>query len=192
MSESILSICICTIAPRFGMLGKLLRTIDDQISALNAGDLVEVLVEPAEGITTGAKRNLLYWRARGKYVCSVDDDDDVSPWYVEEILKAADQDPDAIAMNGTMTTDGGLLETWDISRLNPYSTVWKAGRKRHYLRYHNHLSPIRRTIALQFPFPDQTQREDFVFATAIHKAKAIKTEAKIQRPMYHYKYISNK
>jgi GT2 family glycosyltransferase len=173
------------------MLAALLRNLSDQAEPF--GDQVEILVEADNGEkTTGAKRNSLYRTAKGRYVCSVDDDDEVSPWYIEEILKAAEQDPDAIAMNGTMSTDGGQLETWEIGRLNPYSTLWKSNRRKHYLRYHNHLSPIRRTIALQFPFPDQYQREDYEFATAMHKAKAIKTEVKIIPPMYHYKYMSCK
>lgn len=192
MTEPVLSICICTISSRFGMLTRLCGMLNGQISALGAQYLVKVDIEPAEGISTGEKRNMLYRRATGKYVCSVDDDDEISPWYVEEILKAAAQDPDAIALNGTMTTDGTKLETWDISRLNPYATTWRSNRRAHYLRYHNHLSPIRRTIVLQFPFPDQSQREDYEFATAIHKAGVIKTEVKIERPMYHYKYVSKK
>jgi glycosyltransferase involved in cell wall biosynthesis len=153
---------------------------------------VEILVEADNRErTTGAKRNMLYQKAAGKYVCSVDDDDDISDTYISDILAAAEEDPDAIGLNGTMSWDGKMHATWDISRNNPYITTRKTGTI-HYLRYHNHLSPIRRTIALQFPFPDKSHGEDYEFATAIHRARAIKIEAKIQRPTYHYKYITNK
>lgn len=186
-----LSICICSLWSRAGMLASLLRNLEEQANAFPGQ--VELLVEADNGeMPTGTKRNILYQKAIGKYVASVDDDDEPAPYYIGEILKAAASDPDAIAMNGTMTTDGGQPATWDISRLNPYATTWRTGRKAHYLRYHNHLSPIRREIALRFPFPDQYQREDYEFATALHKARAIKTEIKVQKPMYHYRYISKK
>jgi len=38
--------------------------------------------------STGEKRNLLYGMAKGKYVCSIDDDDWVPDTYIYEILKA--------------------------------------------------------------------------------------------------------
>jgi len=186
-----LSICICSLWSRAGMLASLLRNLEEQ--AILFPGAIEILVEVDNGeLPTGTKRNILYRKATGKYVVSVDDDDEPAPYYVEEVLKAAESDPDAVAMNGTMTTDGGQPETWDISRLNPYGMVWKSGRKRHYLRYHNHLSPIRRIIALRFPFPDKYIQEDYEFATALHKARAIKTEVKVERPMYHYKFNSKK
>lgn len=186
-----LSICICSLWTRAGMLATLLRKLEEQAEAFPGQ--VEILVEADGGeLPTGTKRNLLYRKATGVYVASVDDDDEPAGYYIEEILNAAASNPDAIAMNGTMTTDGGQHETWDISRLNPYGMVWKSGRRRHYLRYHNHLSPIQREIALQFPFPDKYMQEDYDFATALHRARAIKTEVKVDRPMYHYKFNSKK
>lgn len=173
------------------MLARISGKLEQQAMAF-PGE-VEILIEvDAREKSTGTKRNLLYQKAQGKYVCSVDDDDDVSDSYVADILEAVKGDPDAVALNGTMTTNGRNLVTWDISRLHPYCTVHKPGGKVHYLRYHNHLSPIRREIAIQYPFPDMSFKEDYAFATAIHNAKAIRTEAKVIRPAYHYKYIEKK
>lgn len=186
-----LSICICSLWSRAGMLASISSKLEEQAAAFPGQ--VEILIEVDNGEKpTGTKRNILYRKALGKYVCSVDDDDDVSATYIGDILKATEGDPDAVALNGTMSTNGVFTATWDISRLNPYSTVHKPGRKIHYLRYHNHLSPIKRAIALQFPFPDISHREDYEFATAIHKARAIKVEAKVLKPAYHYKYNSIK
>ena len=182
----ILSICICALNERAGKLALLLASLEKQIKD---PEQVELVVEMDDRqITTGAKRNLLYQRAKGKYVCSIDDDDEVYPYYVEEILKAVENDPDAIAMNGIMSINGKFHASWSISRFNPYIET-RVNGKPHYLRYHNHLSPIRRSIALQFPFPDKVFQEDYEFATALHKAKAIKIETRIDKPMYHYKKI---
>jgi glycosyltransferase involved in cell wall biosynthesis len=203
-----LSICICTMNKRAGMLARLLRDLESQIVLADAKDRVEILVEIDDGeMPTGRKRNILYNRAVGKYVVSVDDDDTVPHYYVAKILEAIQSDPDAIAMNGVMTTNGRLETKWFIAKDNPYCASRDKRGKTIYLRYQNHIAPIRRSIAIQFPFPEISMHEDYSFAVAINKAQAIKTEATIgtairefmQRysctadfPMYFYRFVTNK
>ncbi len=185
-----LSICICSLFKRSFYLRSLKEYLDKM--ALAFPGQVEILIETDNGeITTGAKRNILYGKARGEYVSSVDDDDWVYPYYMEEILKAIQTGPDAVAINGIMTTDGRHSATWDISYLNPYMTA-QIRHQTHYLRFHNHLSPIKREIVLQYPFPDQTFQEDYVFAKAMADAQAIKTEVKVKKPMYEYRFRTHK
>ena len=182
-----LSILICSLDERIGKLSLLLRQLDKQKT-----DEVEIITASDNRvITTGAKRNKLVNEATGKYACFIDDDDWVHDWYVEEILKAIETDPDAVAMNGIMTTNGRDFKTWDISMHNQYRTERRRGIV-HYVRYHNHLSPVKLEIMRQFPFKDITIGEDFDYATRMHESGLIKTEAKIIRPMYEYRYISNK
>lgn len=182
----ILSICICSLVRRKYYLHNL-KTYLDKMAAMFPGQ-VEILIEVDNGeISTGKKRNILYQRAQGEYVSSIDDDDWVYPYYIEEILNAVKTKPDAVAMNGVMTTNGRDSATWDISRLNPYMTAKNRGRT-HYLRFHNHLSPIKREIALQYPFPDKKFQEDYDFGKAMADAEAIKTEVKVKRPMYEYRF----
>lgn len=143
-------------------------------------------------ITTGKKRNILIEQAIGKYVVFHDDDDIPADFYVEEILKGCIHKVDAMAMTGIMTTDGANPERWEISKDNQYITIVKDG-KNVYLRYQNHISPIKREIASKFEFPDITHGEDYAWATAIHNSGLIKTEYKIERhPMYIYDYRTNK
>lgn len=210
MNEPILSICICSLFERREMLSNLIENFLKQGSMdsshsdiriehvksryfLKIGEIfIEILVYVDDKkITTGAKRNWLYQNATGMWISSVDDDDEPANNYISEVLKAVESDPDAVAINGTYSEDGRPAGTWAISKYYPYIKTFK-GRQPHYLRYHNHLSPIRRSIAVQFPFPDISHKEDYVFATALHNAKAIKTEVKINVPLYHYKYNSKK
>lgn len=187
----ILSICICSLEKRLATLHILMRHLDKQMQKFPGQ--VELLVETDNGaIPTGTKRNILYRKAQGKYVCSIDDDDWVPDWYIETILKAVQTDPDTVGFHGVMTTHGQNPEGFFISKFNPYLTQKKNGKRNHYLRYTNHLSPIRTTIALQFPFEDIYWEEDFKFATALHEAKALKTEVIINRSMYEYRYIRKK
>lgn len=184
----ILSICICTLEKRIAMLSTLLFHLNKQIK--DEGTVELILCSDRGEKSVGEKRNILYGLAKGKYVCSIDDDDWVPDTYIYEILKALTTEPDAVALNGTMTIRGLFHATWDISMYNPYTETKRNGQM-HYLRYHNHLSPVKKEIAMRFPFPDKRLYEDFDYATAMHKAQAIQTEVKVAKPMYEYRYIND-
>ena len=178
-----LSILICTLPNRIGYLSQLLQVLTPQRT-----DEVEVLTESDNGsMTTGMKRNLLLKRSTGKYVVFIDDDDMVAPTYIADILNAAESNPDAIVFNGIMTTNGRDERKWYISK--DYGYEAKGGA---YYRYPNHIVPIRREIAMAFPFMDIRIGEDYAWATAIHNAGLIKTEVKIEKELYHYQFRTNK
>ena len=180
-----LSILICTLPNRIGYLSQLLQVLTPQYVSTNE---VEVLTESDNGsMTTGHKRNLLLKRSTGKYVVFIDVDDMVAPTYVKDILNAAESNPDAIVFNGIMTTNGRDERKWYISK--DYGYEAKNGA---YYRYPNHIVPIRREIAMAFPFMDIRIGEDYAWATAIHNAGLIKTEVKIEKELYHYQFRTNK
>lgn len=186
----ILSICIASLEKRLGQLSILMRHLQKQMD--RHPGMVEIVSRTDDGtMPTGTKRNIMYQQAVGKYVCSVDDDDWVPDYYVDEILRALQSDPDTVGFNGTMSTDGKRHEGWAISMYNPYTTVKKMNQNFH-LRYSNHLSPIRREIAILYPFPGIHFEEDYQFAKALHDANALKTEVLIQKHMYEYRYQSRK
>lgn len=182
----ILSILIPSMHSRAAQLKDLLAEIHRQIAPV--ADKVEVITsidqgQARGGKSTGKKRNELLRAARGKYVVFVDDDDYIYPYYVSEILRVVESDPDVLAINGIMTTNGGNQKRWEISIRNPYAEVNGV-----YLRFPNHITPMKREHALKIGFPDQVFMEDYDFAKRMHDAKLLKTEAKIDLPMYHYKY----
>lgn len=184
----LLSILIPTIPQRTKEFERLSTELYRQISECNASELVQVLPLSTEtylngGPSTGAKRNQLLSIAMGKYVAFVDDDDMVMDCYISEILKAAETDCDVMATNGYMTTDGREHMDFEISIHNPYALV---GGK--YLRHPNHLSPIRRNIALDIGFPDQSNGEDYDYCRRLKDSGLCKTETKIIPQIYHYNY----
>lgn len=156
-----------------------------------------MLIDEREAIPTGTKRNDLMNRAKGRYVVYVDSDDTIAPDYVQQILNAAtgyiletkdgviDTGPDAIVFTGIYTENGRRPVKFRLSKDYPYQLV-----NNEYLRYPNHIVPIKRSIASQFKFPDVTYGEDYPWATAIHESGLIKTEAKIEKDLYFYKYIN--
>lgn len=173
----ILSILICGLYERAESLTRIVNLLK-----LQACPEIEILgLIDARESTTGAKRNKLLAEAKGKYTVFIDDDDLVSETYVSDILEAAKSDTDAIVFKGWMTTNGKDKRNFELSKDHPYTTKDDV-----YLRYPNHIVPIRATIAKQFKFPDKTYGEDYAWATAIHNSGLIKTETRIDKELYFY------
>ena len=163
-----------------------------QILTPQLTDEVEVLTDIDDGqMTTGKKRNNLIQRAKGDYVVFVDDDDEVASSYVDDILQAAQQDADCIVFSGWMTTNGIMRRDFHLSIHHPYTAVTRNG-KEEYLRYPNHITPIKRAIASMVQFPNQVIGEDYIWATAIHNQGLLKSEVKIHKMLYHYRYQTHK
>lgn len=194
MSDPLLSILICALEERIKMLIPLLADLEKQVTENGATSLVEILIElDNRQKTTGEKRNILLNRSSGTYSVWADEDDWLPPYYVEEMIKACQSGYDAVGMSGIMTTDGLDLKNWYIGKDYKYCKAVELDGRECYYRYNNHLTPIKRSIAIQFGFPDKVFGEDYDYATAIHKSGLIKTEFKIERhPMYWYKFLSNK
>lgn len=183
----VLSILIPTMPKRIGLLNRLLKVLNAQVT-----DEVEILTYSDDGrITTGRKRNDLIQQAQGKYVVFVDDDDMVADTYINDILGAAKHNPDCITFRGWMTTDNRSKTEFRLSINYPYSEGWYEG-KMIYFRYPNHITPIKKEIAIKVQFPNVSIGEDYSYATQLHKLGLLKTEVHIQKELYFYLYQSLK
>lgn len=157
------------------------------------GNIEIIIATDKQKISTGKKRNLLLSNSCGKYVCYVDDDDQVPAYYIEEMIIATASDCDAIGISGYMTTNNENPIKWYISKDHKYCRSTDESGNEIFLRYNNHLSPIKSEIVKQFQFPDKQFGEDYEMATMIHNSGLIKTEYKIERyPMYIYNFQTNK
>lgn len=193
MTVPLLSILIPSLTSRDHLLKHMVQELMRQKESCDLKYQVEIvlLIDDGEN-STGHKRNVLIDMAKGVYVVFIDDDDYVYPYYVEEILKAADLECDAMAINGIITTNGTDLKKWFISKDNGYCASYDGEGKEVYLRYQNHISPIKKSIAELFKFPEVYKGEDYAWATEIHNSGLIKTEVTIDKPLYHYKFITHK
>lgn len=178
-----LSILIChvPVPQREELFRELLAVIQPQMP----GHPVELRVNADTGITTGAKRNDLLQRSQGGYVIFVDDDDIVPGYYVSEMLAGIESGADCMAINGIMTTDGRNETAWRISKDYENKTIQENG-KPVMLRKTNHITAVRREIALKAGFPNKSNAEDKYYSDRV--APLCKTEFKIEKPMYWYRY----
>lgn len=181
-----LSILILSIDSRAELLARLLATLQPQLT-----DDVELLTLIDNGERSiGAKRNELMLRARGRYVCFIDDDDLVSDDYVAALLDATRLDPDSIGFRLRYSIDGAFdADALHTIRNAKWETVNRDGAKV-YLRTPNHLNPVRRSIALAHPFPEINHGEDHAYSDLIKPH--IRTEVYIDRVMYRYLFRTRK
>lgn len=175
-----LSILICTIPARQTMLHTLKASLVQQQNGCD----VEILSDDQPG-TIGAKRQRLLEAATGDYVTFIDDDDDINPQYIKLIFD--NMGCDVIGFEGEITTNGRNKKRFTISKEHPYEE-----RGGVYYRYNNHLSPIRREIALAIGYKDISFAEDFDYAMRLKESGLIKTEKYIYTPMYFYRYRTTK
>ncbi|PCJ57928.1 MAG: hypothetical protein COA65_08695 [Rhodospirillaceae bacterium] len=180
-----LSVLICTLEKRKTLFKILKAELDRQVYECD----VEILYECDEGqMSIGAKRNKLLNRAKGEYVCFVDDDDWVDAEYIRIILKALESDPDCVHIIGIMNTDGFYHKRFEHSmRHGSYFEQFGI-----FYRPPNHLNPIRSSIAKQFRFPELNHGEDTDWALQIRNSGLIITEETTDKPIYHYRYSSVK
>ncbi len=172
-----LSILICSVVERGLMLNKLLDVLSNQKTKE-----VEVLVEVDDReITTGEKRNKLLKRAKGEYVAFIDDDDTVSEDYIPKILKAIKSKPDCCGIEGIVTAKAKNRKRKFVHSMRYKSWFEKDGV---YFRCPNHISPIRRELALRVQFPHITVGEDKVFSLKLQPL--LEKEEYIEGPIYFY------
>ena len=183
-----LSILICSLEKRQEQLAELLAELNLQITSCDATAIVEVITEvDSKQITTGAKRNNLLNKAHGKYICFIDDDDHIYPNYIKLILEAIESDADCIATTGIYSINGGHPVKWRLSK--DFIDEDKFDSQINeivYFRRANHLTPVKRLLALQAMFPDQSNAEDKEYSSRLNPF--LQSEVEIKELIYHYDY----
>ena len=186
----ILSILICTIPERAEVFKSLVSDLENQIDKLDAWDKVEIISNdsPKGSMTIGHKRNLLINSARGEYVFFGDDDDKVSPDYVQDVLKALESKPDCVGYWENVIMDGRQerslfslkCKRWQVN--NPPIDGFN------YYRTPFAKTPIKTELCRQVMYSDMNFGEDVDFADRIYPL--LKHEVLIEKEMYFYSYTS--
>ncbi len=183
----LLSILIPTLTARSEMLEKLMDKLKLQIRESSQGSEpdVEVVINEDDGTKpVGFKRNALIAAANGKFVVFVDDDDDISDDYVYQIRRAIIDHPnvDCIGMRAVMTTGGRSPRPVVYSKKYQIPSV----KGSMFLRPPQHMTPIRRAIAIRHKFPNINLGEDGHWAKCVYPD--IKSEHFVDKVLYHYRF----
>lgn len=187
------SILIPTITERAAVFERIYTKLKHQIAQQHLEQQIEIIYfrDHKGAHNVGYKRNLLLAQSRGKYTCFVDDDDDVHDDYIKMIYEKLQSDPDCVSLTGIISFKG-------VAHKKPRKFIHSIRYKSYftspelvYYRPPNHLNPIRRSIAIQFKFPEQNTLEDTDWAMQICRADVLKTEAEIKTPYYFYLFDIN-
>jgi hypothetical protein len=187
-SKPVLSILICTLDERLNQFNYLYNKLKRQVDS-GYSKSVEILYHRDNRLMkVGDKRNSLINNAKGKYVCFIDDDDDVSDDYISVLIKGCNENKDCVGMVGQITINGQSPKQFVHSlRYNEYFE-----KDNVYYRPPNHLNPIKKNIAKQFMFDKINYGEDTDWAMRICKSKILKTESFFDKPIYFYKFVDKK
>lgn len=168
------------------LLKRLLSILSPQVEKYS-GNVKIHIHDAGRSMTTGQKRNELIANSEGEYFSQVDSDDMVSPYYVDELMKAIAYSPDVVTFTGFMTTDGRNRKDFTIKLGERYEE--RHGR---YYRYPNHLCCFKREVVKDVKFRNLWQLEDYHWATEIDRRKLLKKEIHINKWMYQYAFVSRK
>lgn len=175
-----LAILICTLPERADKLKRLTNILDPQIER-HKDSVFRRINDHGPSLPTGTKRNNLIEGTTSDYFTFIDDDDLITTYYLDEIMKAIAQGPDVVTFQGWITTYGENKVDWTIKLGEKYEQ-----RDGHYYRFPNHLAVFKRELVRKFKFPDVWQQEDFIWAQKINNSKVLKTEVHIPMQLYWY------
>lgn len=179
-----LSLLILTIPSRKHFFVRIKNILADQV--MPWFDEIEILTDGREGISIGEKRNTLVQRAKGEYLCFIDDDDRVSSHYVANLMIGIESGADVCSLKGTITENSRNPKTF-IHSLRYDSWFEKDNI---YYRNNNHLNCIKSSIAKQMKFPEANHGEDHDYSKQLLNSGLIKTEHWIEDTIYFYEYVS--
>lgn len=175
-----LDILILTQYSRADYLERLLEGLMPQVEQV--GGAVDVKVEMFEpALSLGENRERLRKRATGEFICFIDDDDKVSPVYVQKILQALRYDIDYVGFNVQCYVDKMKLP---VTRHSLRYDRWGEDQEGAY-RDISHLNPMRRTLAMMVPM-EGGFAEDSRWAASMRDLGVVKRERYINEVLYTY------
>jgi glycosyltransferase involved in cell wall biosynthesis len=180
MSNLLLSILTAAVPERFGKLASLCAALAIQIGDKAVEHLV--LVDNRRR-TIGEKRDALLRAAKGNYIAFVDDDDSVTPDYIESLLSAMETGPDVITFQQQAIINGasGEIEFGLGNDNEPFKPGGRAKRNAW------HVCAWRRSLAILSSFPATNYGEDWNFAEKLCGLKGLRS-VHISRVLHCYNY----
>lgn len=179
-----LSVLIATLGQRGALLARLLDGLMPQVDKQDGRVRVIAYWDNGESHIAD-KRQALVEATTTDYLCFVDDDDTVTGDYVEEILRALESWPDYVGLWMMVHKDG---EPHRRAELSLKHRGWFDGPE-YYCRDITHENPIRTSIAKSVDFRDKPAHEPEDTPWAAKLRGRLKTEAFIDKVLYHYWWI---
>jgi len=172
------SILIPTIPGREAKLQALLARIHKKVTWTRP----EIRIDyDNRNATVGQKRQRLLQGAQGKYMSFVDDDDDLTDSYFEDVQRCIESGLDVMRLRGSI---GAFVFTHSIE----FKEGFMAREPNEFLRTPNHLNLILTDIAKLVPFKSVARGEDLEWSVALSTLGVLRTEYRPDPSRIHYIY----
>lgn len=163
----ILSILIPTIPERVERFTALYNEVMAQKHAMNSlhplMEDIEVLIDGGKrfldgGPSIGRKRQELVRRATGKYLCFLDDDEDIAPNYVESLVRLCRSGQDVCTFQAMVKVKSfwGIVDMRLSYKVNDQMSPEYTVRRPPW-----HICPVKSIYGKMYPFKDLSNAEDF-------------------------------
>ena len=185
----LLSICIPSIPSRFNRIDALYKELEGQIGDRKDIEIISIIDNKRMSI--GKKRTMLFKNASGRYVTMIDDDDFITPDFVEEIYNAilVSNNVDVICYNQKCFLDDGN-ESIVVSSLNHSKNPVYGCVSEYTYRPPFHWCTWKRSLAIKYAFGDANYAEDIFFLKQIWEEA--KTEYIINKVLCYYNWGERK
>jgi glycosyltransferase involved in cell wall biosynthesis len=179
------SILIPTMPGREEGLQRLLKSIAEKVQR-NAPELkYEVCLSFDNRETSiGTKRQKLLEQASGRYLSFIDDDDDITDEYIQDLWKCIQEGKHVMRLRGFMK-GYTFIHSLDV-KFDDYMATQDDPPI--FQRPPNHLNPMLSDIAKFIPFKDAVYGEDLDWTVSLFKAGFLKTEYNPESDRTHYIY----
>jgi hypothetical protein len=179
------SILIPTIPGREKGLAQLLDSLREKLARVAPTLRYEVCLSfDNREMSIGVKRQKLLEMAKGKYLSFIDDDDDVTDAYVEDLWAMIQGGYHTMRLRGQMS-QYTFVHSTEITMATPMASDAEPPI---FQRPPNHLNPMLADVAKLIPFKDAVHGEDLDWTLSLYKTKFLETEYRSDPTRVHYIY----
>jgi hypothetical protein len=179
------SILIPTIPGRAAGLCRLTESIREKMARICPDIRYEFCIEfDNREMSIGMKRQKLLEMAKGKYSSFIDDDDEITDAYVEDLQEMIRGGYHTMRLRGQMS-QYQFVHSTEITMTSPMAT---ASDPPLFQRPPNHLNPVLADVAKLIPFKNAVHGEDLDWTLSLYKSKFLETEYRSDSSRVHYIY----
>lgn len=179
------SVLIPTIPGRERSLEHLIASLRDKCARCAPGLRLQIcLAYDNREMSIGSKRQLLLGKAEGKYLSFIDDDDDITDAYIEDLQACLQGQYHTMRLRGQMGPYPFVHST-EITMKHPMATMDEPAV---FQRPPNHLNPMLSDIAKLVRFKDATYAEDLDWTISLYRTGLLTTEYRGPEGRIHYHY----
>ena len=182
------SVLIPTIPGREEKLRTLIASIQEKVGRICPELRLEICIAFDNRETSiGMKRQQLLAQANGRYLSFIDDDDQITDAYIEDLKACFDGGFHVMRLRGQIN-EYTFTHSLDVKLSDPMATRDVPAV---FQRPPNHLNPILSDVAKLIPFKNATHGEDLDWTITLLKSNFLETEYQSDLSRIHYIYDLN-